>query len=48
MKRAKRNWHQTELGKSCDICEEEGELVGQEFPFRHGTIQQRIHMKVTL
>lgn len=26
------NWHQTELGKKYDIYEEEGELVGQQYP----------------
>ena len=32
------NWDQTELGKSYDIIEEEGELVGQQYPTDTGPI----------
>jgi len=32
------NWHQTELGKNYDIFEEEGELVGQQYPSDTGPI----------
>lgn len=32
------NWHQTELGKKYDIYEEEGELVGQQYPSDTGPI----------
>ena len=32
------NWHQTELGKNYDIYEEEGELVGQQYPSDTGPI----------
>lgn len=33
-----KNWHQTELGKKYDIYEEEGELVGQQYPSDTGPI----------
>ena len=33
-----RNWKQTELGKEFDIFEEEGELVGQQYPSDTGPI----------
>ena len=33
-----RNWKQTELGKKFDIFEEEGELVGQQYPSDTGPI----------
>lgn len=32
------NWHQTELGKGYDIFEEDGELVGQQYPSDTGPI----------
>lgn len=32
------NWHHTELGKNYDIYEEEGELVGQQYPSDTGPI----------
>ena len=32
------NWNQTELGKSYDIVEEDGELVGQQYPTDTGPI----------
>jgi len=32
------NWKQTELGKKYDIFEEEGELVGQQYPSDTGPI----------
>ena len=32
------NWKQTELGKNYDIYEEEGELVGQQYPSDTGPI----------
>jgi restriction system protein len=31
------NWKQTELGKNYDIYEEDGELVGQQYPSDTGT-----------
>ncbi len=33
-----KNWHQTELGKAYDIYEDEGELVGQQYPSDTGPI----------
>lgn len=33
-----RNWKQTELGKKYDIYEEDGELVGQQYPSDTGSI----------
>jgi restriction system protein len=33
-----RNWKQTELGRNYDILEEEGELVGQQYPSDTGPI----------
>lgn len=33
-----KNWRQTELGKSYDIYEEDGELVGQQYPSDTGPI----------
>lgn len=32
------NWHHTELGKNYDIYEEEGEIVGQQYPSDTGPI----------
>lgn len=32
------NWHHTELGKNYDIYEEEGEMVGQQYPTDTGEI----------
>lgn len=32
------NWHHTELGKNYDIYEEEGEMVGQQYPSDTGPI----------
>jgi restriction system protein len=32
------NWHHTELGKHYDIYEEEGELIGQQYPSDTGPI----------
>ena len=32
------NWHNTELGKHYDIYEEEGEIVGQQYPSDTGPI----------
>lgn len=32
------NWHQTELGIKYNIYEEEGELVGQQYPTDTGPI----------
>ena len=33
-----KNWHHTELGKLYDIYEEDGEIVGQQYPSDTGPI----------